>query len=99
MDGQRVAAVSYFGYDNTGDQFFVWAVARSVEHAGRGLGASALNLTLRALRGTKRAEGRDCGVFTRIHPRNEASRRMFGEAGFYQFDSDGDLEFWVHELQ
>lgn len=96
---RRVAAVSYFGYDNTGEQFFIWAIARSVDHAGRGLGAAALEWTMKALYATKAAEKKDCGVFARIDPRNEPSKRLFARFGFYKFGVDGDLEYWVHELQ
>lgn len=98
-DGKTVVAASYFGFDSTGEQFQIWAVARHVEYAGQALGAAALEITLQSLRNTKKETGRDCGVFTRIDVRNEASQRMFSRAGFWQHDTIGQLGFWVNELR
>lgn len=94
----EIAAVSYFGFDETGDQMLIWAIATAKEYQGSGIGREILGKTLLVLRTFKTEISLDCGIFTRIHTQNEPSKRLFGAAGFEflgKNTTDPNLEDWV----
>ena len=95
-----IAAVSHFGFDRSGEQFIVWAVATDVAHRRRGHASAILQRTLAVLAVNKSDQGLDCGVFTRIHRSNEASQALFAEVGFACLDdpADGELQHWIAAL-
>lgn len=97
-DQTRLATAIHFGFDDTGTQFMIWAVARGFAFAGQGYGRRALDRAMASLRSTKTVHGLDCGVITHIDPRNDASRAMFKSAGFeYLRQADG-YEAWINEV-
>lgn len=99
VDGE-LAAATHFGFDSTGSDFLIWAVGVSVEHRGHGLGREALDDVLASLTHTKRDEGLDADVFTRIWERNEPSQQLFAAAGFEEAGETGKpgLKLWAREL-
>ncbi|MBO1751723.1 hypothetical protein J4G33_07905 [Actinotalea sp. BY-33] len=54
----------------------------------------ALNVAAR----TKEKHGADFGVFTRIDPRNEASRGLFRSRGFEYLGVYEGYENWVRDI-
>lgn len=94
----EVLSAAHFGYDTAEEQFIIYAIARSTSLAGSGMGAVTLGMTLAFLRAVKGHGEFDCAVFARIHPKNEPSKKMFGNAGFEPVGIFEELEMWVHEL-
>lgn len=99
--GDELVAASNFGTDLDGTQFVIRGVAVSQEHKGQRIGTALLAVTLNELRANKELLQLHAAVFTRIHPKNTASRRLFEAAGFDCLgDIDGHgLEYWIHDLE
>ncbi|SFN43369.1 GNAT family N-acetyltransferase [Mycetocola miduiensis] len=92
-----VASACHFGFDESGEQFIIRALAINVDYQRRGLGTKTLGIALNALADTKKASGIDCGVFARIHPLNEPSRQLFTNAGFICLGTfTANLDTWVY---
>lgn len=97
-DPVGIAAVIHYGLDDEKEQFIILAVARAERCASAGYGRVALVNTINHLTFLKLVDGRDCGVFTRVDPRNRSSQRMFEQAGFLNLGGDNHYETWVHAL-
>ncbi|WP_366518644.1 GNAT family N-acetyltransferase [Herbiconiux sp.] len=95
MVDDDVAAACHFGFDTSWEQFIVFAIGTSRDVQRRGLGSEALRLSLDILDQNRRRLEMDCGVFTRIHRSNTASRALFASQGFEYLGVEGDYENWV----
>jgi RimJ/RimL family protein N-acetyltransferase len=99
FDDSRLAAVAYVGFDTTGTDLIIFAVARAVELARRGYGLEAVRVALDFCQSVKTTQGIDVSVLTRLHPRNVASRKLLIATGFANSgEHDGDYELWTHTL-
>lgn len=96
--GDGLAGAIHFGFEETGAHFMIWAVARDLRFAGRGVGREAVGQAMRSLRATKDAHSLSCGVITHIDPRNDASRAVFQAAGFEYLGSYDGYEAWVSDV-
>ena len=98
MDSAGIASAIHFGFDDTQSQFIIWAVACAQRCRKRGYGREAVDVALTTLRATKEHYGMDCGVFTSIDPRNEASRSLMRGAGFEYLGLYEGYEGWVRDI-
>ncbi|RMI13033.1 hypothetical protein EBM89_05990 [Cellulomonas triticagri] len=76
----------------------IWAVATACRARGRGHGRQAVDYAIESCRLTTEQYGLDCGVFTRIDPRNDPSRKLFRSKGFEHLDVFHGLELWARDL-
>ncbi|NKY08962.1 GNAT family N-acetyltransferase [Cellulomonas hominis] len=97
-DAQGIVGAVHYGFVGEDEQFLIWAVATACRARGRGHGRQAVDYAIESCRLTKEQYDLDCGVFTRIDPRNEPSRRLFQSRGFEYLDVYRDLELWVRDL-
>lgn len=76
----------------------VWAIAVANHMRRKGVGSEALDVALAVMNRVKQSNGLDCGVFARIHPRNDASRSLFKAHGFEYLGQYEDFETWVRDI-
>lgn len=98
FDGSELVAVIYFGFAPDDAQFMIWCVACAVGKRRRGHGREAVARALDVMRATKVRNKLDCGVFTKIDPRNEGSRRLFRASGFEYLNNYEGYEVWVADV-
>ncbi|MFT8703784.1 hypothetical protein [Bifidobacterium aquikefiricola] len=79
---EKIFAFAEYGYIEESDTYAISWIARSSDCSGNGLGASILLIVLDDISVDSFWHNRSHQVLTQIDPRNEASIRMFENAGF-----------------
>lgn len=77
----------------------VWfvSIVLLAAHRGKGVGRKALQLAIEEWEGSQ--HGQNHALIARVHPQNQASRRLFEGAGFIEVDqSSGFLTLRRHQL-
>lgn len=97
-DGHGIVAAVHYGFVGVDEQFLIWAIATACRARRMGYAKTALGYALDSCAATKAKYELDCGVFTRIDPRNEPSRKLFDLFGFEYIALVSGLEVWVRDL-
>lgn len=98
-DSAGVAAAIHYGFVGQDEkQFLIWAIATACRARRKGHAKAALSYALDSCAATKAKYGLDCGIFTRIDPRNEASQALFKSFGFEYVTLWMGLEIWVRDV-
>lgn len=98
FDDAGLAAAIHCGFDDTGSQIMIWAVACALRCRRNGYGVQAVRLAISTAAATKRALGGDFGMITHIDPRNDASRGLFRSQGFVYLNLNEGYEVWVRDV-
>ena len=95
-DAKGIAGLAHLTYNHDEGLFLIMAVGRALRVRGMGVGRAVLEAALHIVASNKSRLGLDCGVFTRIDPRNDASRALFGACGFEYLQLQNGYQVWVH---